>query len=79
MTTAYQAEMPPVLMEVWRFLSASSVSAHSLLCHFGMEGSCLFDFYKPLPGVILLQPSPFDDPETQHLASCLRGLLREVS
>jgi hypothetical protein len=55
------------------------VSADSLLSPFGMEGSHLFDFYKPLLGVILSQPSPFDDQETNHLASSLLGLRCEVS
>jgi hypothetical protein len=59
------------LVEVQRFVYASSVSADSLLCHFGMEGSCLFDCYELLPGVVLSQPSPFDDQETQLLASSL--------
>jgi hypothetical protein len=44
---AFWADVPPVQVEVRRFLCASSVSADSLLCHFGMEGSSLFDFYKP--------------------------------
>jgi hypothetical protein len=32
------------LVEVRRFLCTSSVSADSWLCHFGIEGSHLFDF-----------------------------------
>jgi len=76
---AYWAEVPPVLVEVRRFFCASSVSADSLLCHFGMEGSHLLDFHKPLLGVFLSQPSPVDDQETQLLASSLLGLQREVS
>jgi hypothetical protein len=71
---AFCAEVPPVLVEVQRFLCTSSVSADSLLCHFDIEGSHLFDFYKPLPGVFVSQPSPFDDQETQLLASSLLGL-----
>jgi hypothetical protein len=76
---ALRAEVLPVLLEVWRFLCATSVSVDSLLCHFGMEGSRVFDFYKPLPGVFLLQPSTFDDQETQLLTSSLLGLQRDVS
>jgi hypothetical protein len=76
---AFRAEVPPVLVEVRWFLCASSVSTDSLLCHFGMEGSRLFDFYKPLPGVFLSQPSSFDDQETQLLVSSLFGLRCEVS
>jgi hypothetical protein len=36
---AFWAEMPPVLVEVWWFLHASSMSADSLLCNFGMQPS----------------------------------------
>jgi hypothetical protein len=48
---AFRAEVPPVLVEVRRFLCASSVSADSLLYYFGMEGSRPYDCYKPLQGV----------------------------
>jgi hypothetical protein len=41
---AFQAEVPPVLVEVRRFLCTSSMSADSLLYHFGMEGSRPYDF-----------------------------------
>jgi hypothetical protein len=41
-------------MVVRRILSASSVSADSLLYHFGMEGCRRYDFYQPLPGVFPL-------------------------
>jgi hypothetical protein len=75
----FWAEVPPVLVEVRLFLCTSSVSADSLLCHFGIEGSHLFDFYKPLPGVFLSQPSPFGDQETQLLASSLLGIPCKVS
>jgi len=47
---ALRVEVPPVLVEVQRFLCASSVSADSLLYHFGVEGSRPYDYYKPLPG-----------------------------
>jgi hypothetical protein len=71
---AFQAEVPPGLVEVWRFLSASSMSADSLLYHFGMEGSRPYDLYKPLPGVFPSQPSPSDAQETELLASAVLGL-----
>jgi hypothetical protein len=74
----FRTEVPPVLVELWRFLCASSVTADSWLCHFGMEGSRQFDFYKPLPGVFLSQPSPFNDQETQLLASFLLKFQLEV-
>jgi len=44
---AFQAEVLPVLLDVRQFLFASHVSADSMLCHFGMEGSRSCDFYKP--------------------------------
>jgi hypothetical protein len=66
---AFRAEVPPGLMVVRRFLSASSVSADSLLYHFGMEGSRPYDFCKPLPGVFPSQPSPSDAQENELLAS----------
>jgi hypothetical protein len=60
----FWAEMPPVLVEVRRFLCASSVSEDSFVYHFGKEGSRLYDFCKPLPGVFPSQPSPSDAQET---------------
>jgi hypothetical protein len=75
---AFWAEVPSVLVQVQRFLCASRVSVDSLLCHLGMERSRLVDFDKPLPGVFLSQPLPFDDQETQRLASSLLRLRREV-
>jgi hypothetical protein len=76
---AFQGEVPPVLMKVRLFLCASSVFADTLICHFGMEGSRLFDLYKPFPGISLSQPSPVDDQVTQLLAFSLLGLWRKVS
>jgi hypothetical protein len=76
---AFQAEVPPVLEEVRRFLDPSSGPAHSLLYHVGMEGSRLYDFCKPLPGVFPSQPSPADAHETRLLATSLLGLGRDVS
>jgi hypothetical protein len=61
---AMWAEVLPVLVEVNWFLCASSVSAHSLVCHCGMEGSQWYDCYKPLLGVILSQLSPFHTQDT---------------
>ena len=60
-------------------LRASSVSVDSWQCHFGKEGSRQFDFHKLLPGVVLLQLSPFYAQEIQHPASSLPGLLHEAS
>jgi hypothetical protein len=65
--------MQTVLVEVRQFLCTSSVSADSLQCHFGMEGSHPFDYYKPFQGVFLSQPSPFYAQETQLIASSLLG------
>jgi hypothetical protein len=42
---AQWAKMLQMLVKVCRFLSASSVSADSLLCHFGIQCSRLFDFF----------------------------------
>jgi len=47
----FLAEVPPVLVAVRQILDASSVSADSLLYHFGMEGSRPYDSYKLLPDV----------------------------
>jgi hypothetical protein len=76
---AFRAVVPPVLVEVRKFLCTSSGSAHSLLYHFGMGGSWPYDFCKPLLGVFLSQPSPSDAQETQLLASSLLGLQRKDS
>jgi hypothetical protein len=75
----FLAEVLPVLVDVRQFLCASRVSADSLRCHFGMEGSRLFDIYKLLPGVFQSQPSPFYAKNTERLASSHLGLRREVS
>jgi hypothetical protein len=76
---AFQAEVQPVLEEVRRFLCASSGPTHSLLYHVGIEGSRLYDFCKPLPGVFPSQRSPSDAQETRLLTSSLLGLRRDVS
>jgi len=76
---AFWAKVRPVLVEVRWFLCAFSMSADSLLCHFGMESSRLCDFNKPLPGVFLSQPSPIHAQETLLLTSSLLGLRCKVS
>jgi len=55
------------------------MSADSLLCHFGKEGSRAFGYDEALPGVFVSQPSPFNAQETQHPASSLLGPRRVVS
>jgi len=59
---AFWAEVLPVLEQVRRILCASSMSADSLLWHFGMEGSRPVDFYEPLLDDFLSKPSPFACP-----------------
>jgi hypothetical protein len=76
---AFRAEVTPDVVGVRQFLCASSVSADSLLYHFAMEGSRPYDFYKPLPGVFPMQPSPSFAQETQLLASFLLRLRHKVS
>jgi hypothetical protein len=61
------------LGEVRQFLCVSSVSADSLRCHFGKEGSRAFGYNEALPGVFVSQPSPIYAQETQHPASSLLG------
>jgi len=58
-------------VEVHLFLCMSSVSADSLRCHFGKEGSRTFGFDEALPGVFVSQPSPFCAQETSQPASFL--------
>jgi len=60
-------------VEVHLFRCISSVSVDYLRCHFGKEGSQTFGFDEALPGVSVLQPSPFCAQETQHPASSLLG------
>jgi hypothetical protein len=55
------------------------MSADSLRCHFGKEGSQTFVYNKALPGVFVSQPSPFYAQETEHPASALLGTQRVVS
>ena len=65
--------------EVHLFLCVSSVSADSLRCHFGKEGSRAFGYDEALPGVFVSQPSPFYAQETQHPTCSLLGPRRLVS
>jgi hypothetical protein len=53
----FWAYMVLVVVEVHMCLCACSVSGDSLRCHFGKEGTHLFDFHVPLPGVFLSQRS----------------------
>jgi len=62
-----------------QFLRTSSVSAYSLLCHFGKECSRQFDFHEPLLSVFPSQPSPFYAQETQLPAFSVLGLQHEVT
>jgi hypothetical protein len=55
------------------------VSADSLRCHFGKNGSQMFGFDESLPGVFVLQPSLSCAKETEHPASALLGPRRVVS
>ena len=66
-------------VEVQLFLWVFSVSADSLRCHFGKEGSQTFGFDDALPGVFVSQPSSFCAQETQHPASFLLGPRHVVS
>ena len=59
--------------EVHLFFCVSSMSADSLRCHFGKEGSRAFGYDEALPGVFVSQPSPVCAQETQHPASSLLG------
>jgi hypothetical protein len=65
--------------EVHLFLSVSIVSADSLRCHFGKEGSPTFGYDEALLPVFVLQPSPFYAQETQHPTSSLLRPRRVVS
>jgi hypothetical protein len=76
---AIRAAVVPILVEVHPCLCASSVSLDFLRCNFGNFGNHPFDVREPLPGVFRLQPSPCYARETQHPASSLLRLRREVS
>jgi hypothetical protein len=58
-------------VEVHLFFCVSSVLGDSLQWHFRKEGSWTFGFDEALPGVFVLQASPFCTQETQHPASFL--------
>jgi len=66
-------------VEVHLFDCVSSVSAGSLRCHFGKEGSRPFGFDRALLGVVVSQPSPLCAQETQHPVSSLLGPRQVVS
>jgi len=75
----FWAKVAPIVVEVNLYVCTSRVYMDSLLCHCGKEGSCLCDFYKPLPGVFLLHPSQCYARETQHPASSPLRLRHEIS
>jgi len=75
----FWALVSPVLEEVNPFLCAVSVSADTLLLHFGKEGSRDSDFHEPLLGVFPSRPCPLYAQETQLPTSSLLGLCSEVS
>jgi len=66
-------------VEMHLFLCVSTVSAESLWCHFGKEGSQTFGFDEALPGVFVSHPSHFCAQETQHPTSFLLRPRRVVS
>jgi len=69
-----------VLVEVHLYHCTSSVSANTLLCHLGREGSHQFEFHKLLPSDFPLQPSPFYSQETQlPTSSSHLGVWHKVS
>jgi hypothetical protein len=76
---AIRAAVAPILVVVHPWLSASNVFLDLLWCNFGKEGSHLYVFREPLPGVFRLRPSPCPARETQHPTSSLLRLLHEVS
>jgi hypothetical protein len=75
----FRAKVALVVVEEHLCLCVSSVTADSLLCHFGKEGSHLCDFHESMLGVFLLSPSPSHAQENQFLASSLLGLWVKVS
>jgi len=78
-TSALESAVYVSRVEVHRVLWVSRVSADSFRCHFAGKGISLCHFSKASPGVCLFQPSSVDAPDTQHPASSLLGLRREVS
>ena len=66
------------LVQVLLFHCAWSVSANSLVCNIGNEGSHPCDICEPQPGVFLSHPSPFNDQKTQLPTSSLDRLHGEV-
>jgi len=76
---AIRAKVAPVSVVVHPSICAASVSVDLLWRHVGKAGSPPFDFRKPLRSVFPSQPSPCHARETQHAASSLLGIRREVS
>ena len=60
-----------ILVDMHLCLHTSSVSADSLLCHLGKEGSHQVNCHEPEPGVMLLRPYHWYAQETQLPASSL--------
>jgi hypothetical protein len=69
----FWAVVEPVMVEVHPGLCASIMLGACLQCHFGNEGSHMFDFHKPLPGAFRSQPAPCYGWETQQSTSALLG------
>ena len=67
------------LVGVSRLLSTLSISAESVLSHFGKEGSCSYDIHRPLQGVIPLQPSPAYAQESPLPAGSVVGHRHKVT
>jgi hypothetical protein len=53
--------------------------ANSLRCNFGKEGIQTFGNDEALLGVLVSQPSPFYDQQTQHPASSLHAPRHVIS
>jgi hypothetical protein len=75
---SFGAEVALVVIEVDPVPCVSSMTADSMLCHFGKKRIHLFHFHKSLPDVFLSLPSTFHAQETQLVASSLLGLRCEV-
>jgi hypothetical protein len=76
---AFRAKVMPIMVDGHLCFCATSMSVDCLQCHFGTDGSRLCDFREPSLGVFRLRPSLCYTWDTQHPASSLFGLPREVS
>ena len=76
--SALEAALCGGWVEVHLLICVCSVSADSLQCNFGKEGSRTFGFDEALLGVFVSQHSPFYAQETQHPTSCVFGPWRVV-